>query len=102
MMKTDDFLPEGSYGTLPSVRQALHSLEGLRRAQDEGRILEAPALRCTAAHDLLFDFGFARGVMPRACCALGIAEGQVRQPSPIWNPSARSSTSAAVCPLSSA
>ena len=79
MMKTDDFLPEGSYGTLPSVRQALHSLEGLRRAQDEGRILEAPALRCTAAHDLLFDFGFARGVMPRACCALGIAEGQVRE-----------------------
>ena len=79
MMKTDDFLPEGSYGTLPFVRQALHSLEGLRRAQDEGRILEAPALRCTAAHDLLFDFGFARGVMPRACCALGIAEGQVRE-----------------------
>ena len=79
MMKTDDFLPEGSYGTLPSVRQALHSLEGLRRAQDEGRILEAPALRCTAAHDRLFDVGFARGVMPRACCALGIAEGQVRE-----------------------
>lgn len=45
----------------------------------KGRILEAPALRCTAAHDLLFDFGFARGVMPRACCALGIAEGQVRE-----------------------
>ena len=70
MMKTDDFLPEGSYGTLPSVRQALHSLEGLRRAQDEGRILEAPALRCTAAHDLLFDFGFARGVhAARVLCA---------------------------------
>ena len=34
MMKTDDFLPEGSYGTLPFVRQALHSLEGLRRAQE--------------------------------------------------------------------
>lgn len=79
MMKTDDFLPEGSYGTLPSVRQALRSLEGLRRAQDEGRILEAPALRCTALHDLLFDFGFARGIMPRACCALGVAEGQVRE-----------------------
>ena len=79
MMKTDDFLPEGSYGTLPSVRQALHSLEGLRRAQDEGRILAAPALRCTAAHDLLFDFGFARGVMPRACCELGLAAGQVRE-----------------------
>ena len=57
MMKTDDFLPEGSYGTLPFVRQALHSLEGLRRAQDEGRILEAPALRCPPAHPMLVDFG---------------------------------------------
>lgn len=79
MMKNDDFLPEGSYGALPSVRQALRSLEGLRRAQDEGRILESCAVRCTALHDLLFDFDFARGVMPRACCALGLAEGQVRE-----------------------
>lgn len=79
MMKNDDFLPEGSYGALPSVRQALRSLEGLQRAQDEGRILESCAVRCTALHDLLFDFDFARGVMPRACCALGLAEGQVRE-----------------------
>lgn len=47
--------------------------------QDEGRILESCAVRCTALHDLLFDFDFARGVMPRACCALGLAEGQVRE-----------------------
>ena len=45
MMKNDDFLPEGSYGALPSVRQALRSLEGLRRAQDEGRILESCAVQ---------------------------------------------------------
>ena len=57
MMKTDDFLPEGSYGTLPFVRQALHSLEGLRRAQDEGRILEAPALGGTPAPQQRLDVG---------------------------------------------
>lgn len=79
-MKTSEcYLPEGSYTALPEVRQALSSLDGLRRAQDEGMILEAVAQRCTAAHDLLFDFGFAEGVMPRSCGALGVAEGDTRE-----------------------
>ena len=79
-MKTSEcYLPEGSYTALPQVRQALSSPDGLRRAQDEGMILEAVAQRCTAAHDLLFDFGFAQGVMPRSCCALGVAEGDTRE-----------------------
>ena len=79
-MKTSEcYLPEGSYTALPEVRQALASLDGLRRAQDENRILEAVAQRCTAAHDLLFDLGFAQGIMPRSCCALGVAEGDTRE-----------------------
>lgn len=79
-MKTSEcYLPEGSYTALPEVRQALASLEGLRRAQDEGMILEAVAQRCTPAHDLLFDLGFAQGIMPRSCCALGVAEGDTRE-----------------------
>ena len=79
-MKTSEcYLPEGSYTALPEVRQALASLDGLRRAQDEGAILEAVAQRCTAAHDLLFDFGFAQGIMPRSCGALGVAEGDTRE-----------------------
>lgn len=79
-MKTSEcYLPEGSYAALPAVRQALASSEGLRRAQEEGMILEAVAQRCTAAHDLLFDLGFAQGIMPRACCALGVAEGDTRE-----------------------
>lgn len=79
-MKTSEcYLPEGSYTALPEVRQALCSLDGLRRAQDEGMILEAVAQRCTAAHDLRFDFGFAEGVLPRACGALGVAEGDTRE-----------------------
>ena len=79
-MKTSEcYLPEGSYTALPEVRQALSSPDGLRRAQDEGMILEAVAQRSTASHDLLFDFGFAQGVMPRSCCALGVAEGDTRE-----------------------
>lgn len=79
-MKTNEScLPEGSYTARDEVREALRSLDGLRRAQEEGLILEAVAARCTATHDLLFDFGFAQGVMPREHCALGIAEGSTRE-----------------------
>ena len=79
MKTSESYLPEGSYAARPNVQQALASLDGLRRAQEEGIILEAVAQRCSAAHDLLFDFGFARGVMPRSCCALGVAEGDTRE-----------------------
>ena len=79
MRKTSDYLPEGSYGARDEVRQALASVEGLREAQRQGTILEATALRCTAEHDLLFDLGCARGVMPRSSCALGVAEGHTRE-----------------------
>ena len=80
MVKTsEEYLPEGSYTARSAVRQALASLAGLRRAGQEGQILEAVAQRCTAAHDLLFDFGFAQGIMPRSGCALGVAEGDTRE-----------------------
>ena len=79
MKTSESYLPEGSYTAQPAVQQALASLDGLRAAQDAGTILEAVAQRCTAAHDLLFDFGFAEGIMPRACCALGVAEGETRE-----------------------
>ena len=79
MKTSESYLPEGSYTALPAVRQAFSSLEALHRAQDEGVILEAAAQRCTAAHDLLFDLGIAQGIMPRSCCALGVAEGDTRE-----------------------
>ena len=55
MKTSESYLPEGSYMVQPAVRQAFSTLGALRQAQDEGRILEAVAQRCTAAHDLLFD-----------------------------------------------
>ena len=61
MKTSESYLPEGSYMVQPAVRQAFSTLGALRQAQDEGRILEAVAQRCTAAHDLLFDLGIAQG-----------------------------------------
>ena len=75
MKTSESYLPEGSYMVQPAVRQAFSTLGALRQAQDEGRILEAVAQRCTAAHDLLFDLGIAQGILPRVSCALGVAEG---------------------------
>ena len=79
MKTSESYLPEGSYMVQPAVRQAFSTLGALRQAQDEGRILEAVAQRCTAAHDLLFDLGIAQGILPRVSCALGVAEGDTRE-----------------------
>lgn len=79
-MKTSErYLPEGSIEALETTRAALQSLDGIRQAMEEGTILEATALRCTADHDLTFDLGTAQGFMPREACALGIAEGETRE-----------------------
>jgi len=79
MKKSESYLPEGSYMRTKEVNKALQSIEGLRRAMDEEMILEAPAARCTASHDLIFDLGPVQGVMPRESCALGVAEGDTRE-----------------------
>lgn len=79
MKISECYLPEGSPQTLAATHAATVSPDTLRRAQDEGTILESVALRCTAEHDLLFDLGCADGVMPREECALGIAEGDTRE-----------------------
>ena len=79
MKTSESYLPEGSYMVQPAVRQAFSTLGALRQAQDEGRILEAVAQRCTATHDLLFDLGIAQGILPRVSCALGVAEGDTRE-----------------------
>ena len=51
---------------------------GLWEAFHTRTILEARALLCTQQHDLVVDFGFCRGIIPRCEGALGIADGSVR------------------------
>lgn len=56
----------------------IRNLAGLQEAFAQDKILEARATVCTAEHNLLVDFGFCRGVIPRSEGALGIADGTTR------------------------
>lgn len=64
-MKSYPYLPEGMLGKTPENRAALASAEALRRAMEEGRILEAPALLCDGRMRLHVELGCMRGIMER-------------------------------------
>ena len=67
------YLPEG----MEYSPQVL-SPELLRAAASDGRILQARAVMCSEAHDLLVELGGMRAVIPRQEAALGIREGTTR------------------------
>lgn len=72
------FSPEGTrLGTAENA--AYLTPQGLQKAHAEGSILEARALRCDRAHNLIVDLGGKSGVIPRNEAALGIAEGTTRE-----------------------
>lgn len=67
------YLPEGM-----GLQSGSFTPDQLRKACQDGAILQAPAVVCTQDHDLLVDLGCCMGRIPRAETALGIASGQVR------------------------
>lgn len=73
------YLPEGRLLDTADNRAACASPAALRRAMEEGTILEAPALLCDPDHNLHVDLGFCTGIIPRAEAALGIADGSTRE-----------------------
>ncbi len=78
MNTTTGFYPEGSLIDTPENRYYLRSRQNLGEALLQGRILEARAVICTAAHDLVVELGCMKGVIPRNEGAAGIKEGSVR------------------------
>ncbi len=74
------FLPEGIRVDYYENRKAIGSVEGLRQAMEEERVLEARAVLCDADHNLYVDFSEAgvTGLIPRAEGALGIDDGTTR------------------------
>ena len=50
----------------------------MREAMNSERVLEARAILCDYAHNLIVDLGFCRGIIPREEGAIGIREGVVR------------------------
>lgn len=67
------YLPEGM-----AAHHGGYTPEQLRRARQEGTILQAPAILCTSEHDLLVDLGCCTGRIPRSEAALGLTDGSTR------------------------
>ena len=72
------FSPEGRLIHTEQNKALCRSPAGLWEALRTGAILEARAFLCTQQHDLLVDFGFCQGIIPRQEGALGVADGSVR------------------------
>lgn len=72
------FVPEGWLIDSAQNTAALRSYDSISAAADERRILEAKAILCDGAHNLIVDLGCMKGVIPRENCAQGISEGTVR------------------------
>lgn len=75
----NSYLPEGKLFHTENNQLHLSSPAGLQKALETGRILEAQAVRCDAAHNLMVDLNGLPGVIPREEVALGIEEGSTRE-----------------------
>ena len=75
---TEDFRPEGLLIDRAENKQALHSVAALQEAMEQQTILEARALVCDSARNLIVDLGCCRGIIPRLHAAVGIEEGVTR------------------------
>ncbi len=72
------FHPEGHLINTFENRASLQSPASLSEAMRDGKILEAKAIMCDSKHNLIVDFKFMRGLIPREEGAIGIKDGSVR------------------------
>ena len=70
----NNYLPEGM-----GLHRGGYTAEQLRKARQDGAILQAPAILCTPEHDLLVDLGCCTGRIPRNEAAIGISDGSTRE-----------------------
>ncbi len=72
------YYPEGVLFETRQNKKHIESPAMLRESFFENRILEARATLCDRDHNLHVDLGSVHGIMPREECAMGIADGSVR------------------------
>lgn len=72
------YYPEGLLIEKKYNKKAMESFSDLRESFLENRILEAKALLCDNEHNLHVNLGEIKGIIPRKECAIGIADGSVR------------------------
>lgn len=73
-----EYLPEGALLHTLTNKRYISSLDGLEEAMRQNAIVEAVCTLCDSMHNLLIDFGFARGIIPREEGAIGISDGTTR------------------------
>ena len=73
-----NFYPEGTLLDSTENQYYLSSPASLAEAMERRILLEARAVLCTDAHDLIVEFPCMKGVIPRLEGAIGIREGSVR------------------------
>ncbi len=78
MISVMNYYPEGWLINTPANKAATASPGALLEACREERILEARAIICDSAHNLIVDLHGIRGIIPREEGAMGIREGTVR------------------------
>lgn len=72
------YYPEGILFESRQNKMCFESAGTLKESFFERRILEARAVLCDREHNLHVDMGVMEGIIPREECALGIADGSVR------------------------
>ncbi|MDR0821122.1 MAG: S1 RNA-binding domain-containing protein [Oscillospiraceae bacterium] len=73
-----EYLPEGELYCREDNKIYIGSRKALEECKELGRIVEAPCIVCDNAHNLIVDFGFIKGVIPRIDGAVGIGSGATR------------------------
>ena len=75
MEKKQAYLPEGDLIDTAENQAAIATITGLMQAKEEGRLLEARAVRCDVEHNLFVRLPCGEGIIPHNEGAMGIAEG---------------------------
>jgi small subunit ribosomal protein S1 len=73
-----EYLPEGGLMIKEENRRFTESVKALEECIVSGRIVEAVCIVCDANHNLIVDFGFMKGIIPRNEGAIGIQDGSMR------------------------
>lgn len=73
-----NYYPEGVLFETKQNKKCIESAASLRESFFEEKILEARATLCDRDHNLHVDLGKIHGIIPREECAIGIADGSVR------------------------
>lgn len=73
-----EFYPEGELINTEDNRHSVSDEHNLQECIISGKILEAPCIVCDSRHNLIVDFGFIKGIIPRNEGAIGIDDGSTR------------------------